>query len=70
MRNRQLAERTPAFAAGMTLVFDATPVPPGGVTYVPPPTSDRSGPWGLAEPGLIRLTGMVPVGAVTFPVRL
>ena len=65
-RNRQLAERTPAFAAGMTLVFDGSPVPPEGVTYVPPPTSDRSGPWGLAEPGLIRLTGTVPADAVRF----
>ena len=36
------------------------------MTYVPPPTSDRSGPWGLAEPGLIRLTGRIPPGAGTF----
>ncbi len=66
VRNRQLAERTPAFAAGMTLVFDGTPEAPEAVAYVPPPTSDRSGPWGLAEPGLIRLSGTLPAGAVTF----
>ena len=65
VRNRQLAERAPAFAAGMTVVFDGTPAAPD-VTYVPPPTEDRSGPWGLAEPGLIRLTGTVPSGAVAF----
>ena len=65
-RNRQLAERAPAFAAGMSLVFDGTPVAPAAVTFVPPPTAERSGPWGLAEPGLIRLTGAVPPGAVTF----
>ena len=65
-RNRQLAERAAAFARGMTLVFDGAPVAPGRVTYVPPPTEDRSGPWGLAEPGLIRLTGDVPAGAATF----
>ena len=65
-RNRQLAERAAAFATGMTVVFDGTPVTPDGVTYVPPPTTDRSGPWGLAEPGLIRLAGTVPPGAATF----
>lgn len=66
VRNRQLAERAAAFARGMTLVFDGAPVAPDRVTYVPPPTEDRSGPWGLAEPGLIRLTGAVPAGAATF----
>lgn len=66
VRNGQLAERAPAFAAGMTLVFDGAPLAPDEVTYVPPPTEERSGPWGLAEPGLIRLTGAVPRGAVTF----
>ncbi|MCY4076199.1 MAG: HupE/UreJ family protein [Acidobacteria bacterium] len=65
-RNRELAELVPAFATGMTVVFDGDAVPPEGVTYVPPPTEDRSGPWGLAEPGLIRLTGTVPPGAATF----
>ena len=66
VRNRQLAELAPAFATGMTLVFDGTPVTPDRVTYVPPPTFDRSGAWGLAEPGLIRLTGTVPPGAGRF----
>ena len=66
VRNRQLAERASAFAAGVTVVFDETPIAPDGVAYVPPPTEDRSGPWGLAEPGLIRLTGAVPSGAATF----
>ena len=66
VRNGQLAELAPAFATGMTVAFDGAAVPPEGVTYVPPPTEDRSGPWGLAEPGLIRLTGTVPAGAAAF----
>ena len=66
LRNRQIAERAAAFAHGMTVVFDGTPVAPDHVTYLPPPTGDRSGPWGLAEPGRIRLTGTVPGGAATF----
>ena len=50
----------------MTLLFDENAATPRAVTYLPPLERDRSAPMGLAEPGLMRLSGAVPPGARTF----
>ena len=66
VRDARLAELAPRFAAGITLLFDGNPATPRSVTYLPPLERDRSAPMGLAEPGLMRLSGTVPPGARTF----
>ena len=65
-RDARLTELASQFAAGVTLLFDDNPATPPEVTYLPPLERDRSGPMGLAEPGLMRLSGAVPPGASTF----
>lgn len=65
-RDARLAALTPAFATGVTLLFDGIPATPRAVTYLPPLERSRSAPMGLAEPGLMRLSGAVPPGARTF----
>ena len=66
VRDARLAELAPQFATGITLLFDGSEVEPRTVTYLPPLERDRSAPMGLAEPGLMRLSGTVPAGASTF----
>ena len=65
-RDAQLAALAPTFATGVTLLFDENAATPRAVTYLPPLERDRSAPMGLAEPGLMRLSGAVPPGARTF----
>lgn len=65
-RDARLAELAPRFAAGIALLFDGSPATPETVTYLPPLERDRSAPMGLAEPGLMRLSGTAPPGARTF----
>lgn len=65
-RDARLTELAPTFAAGVTLLFDENPAAPGTVAYLPPLERGRSAPMGLAEPGLMRLSGAVPPGARTF----
>ena len=65
-RDARLTELASQFAAGITLLFDDNPATPRDVTYLPPLERDRSAPMGLAEPGLMRLSGAVPPGASTF----
>ena len=65
-RDARLAALAPTFASGVTLLFDEVPATPRTVTYLPPLERDRSAPMGLAEPGLMRLSGAVPPGARTF----
>ena len=64
-RDARLAELASTFATGVTLLFDENPATPRTVTYLPPLERDRSAPMGLAEPGLMRLSGTVPAGART-----
>ena len=66
VRDARLAELAPQFATGVTLLFDGNPAAPPTVTYLPPLERDRSAPMGLAEPGLMRLSGTAPPGARTF----
>ena len=66
VRDARLTELAPQFAAGITLLFDGNAVTPENVTYLPPVERDRSAPMGLAEPGLMRLSGTAPPGARTF----
>lgn len=65
-RDARLTELGSQFAASITLLFDDNPATPPEVTYLPPLERDRSAPMGLAEPGLMRLSGAVPPGASTF----
>ena len=65
-RDARLAELTAQFASGITLLFDGNTATPQAVTYLPPIERDRSAPMGLAEPGLMRLSGAAPPGAGTF----
>ena len=65
-RDARLSALAPTFAAGVTLLFDGIKVEPRTVTYVPPAERDRSAPMGLAEPGVMRLSGIAPAGARTF----
>ena len=64
-RDARLAELAPAFAAGVTLLFDEQPAAPPTVTYLPPRERGPA-PMGLAEPGRMRLSGTAPTGARTF----
>ena len=68
VRDARLAELAPQFATGITLLFDGNSVEPRTVTYLPPLERDRSAPMGLAEPGLMRLSGTAPPGARTFQI--
>lgn len=65
-RDARLADLAPRFADGVTLLFDGVPALPRNVTYLAPAERERSAQMGLAEPGLMRLTGTVPPGARTF----
>ena len=65
-RDARLAALAPTFAGRVTLLFDGVEASPRSVTYRAPTERDRSAPMGLAEPGLMRLTGTVPPGARTF----
>ena len=65
-RDARLTELASQFAARITLLFDGDPATPREATYLPPLERDRSAPMGLAEPGLMRLSGAVPPGASTF----
>jgi hypothetical protein len=65
-RDARLTALASQFAAGITLLFDDNPATPREVTYLPPLERDRSAPMGLAEPGLMRLSGTAPPGARTF----
>lgn len=65
-RDARLAELAPQLATGISLLFDGAPATPDTVTYLPPLERDRSAPMGLAEPGLMRLSGTAPPGARTF----
>ena len=66
VRDARLAALAPQFVDGITLLFDGSAVTPGSVTYLPPLERDRSAPMGLAEPGLMRVSGTVPADARTF----
>ena len=65
-RDARLAALAPQFVTGITLLFDGRAVAPSSVTYLPPLERDRSAPMGLAEPGLMRVSGTVPADARTF----
>lgn len=65
-RDARLAELAAQFATGITLLFDGNPATPQVQTYLPPLERERSAPMGLAEPGLMRLSGAAPPGASTF----
>ncbi len=66
VRDARLDELAPQFAAAITLLFDGNAATPPTVTYLPPLERDRTAPMGLAEPGLMRVSGTVPGGARTF----
>ena len=65
-RDAQLSTLATTFTDGVTVVFDGAPVTPSTVAYLPPIERNRSAPMGLAEPGVMRLSGPVPSAATTF----
>ena len=65
-RDAQLSTLATAFMNGVTVMFDGIQVMPLSVAYLPPLERNRTVPMGLAEPGIMRISGSVPRGATTF----
>jgi hypothetical protein len=65
-RDRQLATLTDRFATEVLVLFDEEPIDSDRVEYIGPVQHDPTAPMGLGEPGLFRLSGIVPDGAERF----
>ena len=65
-RDAQLSTLAATFTTGVTVMFDGFQVIPVSVAYLPPLERNRTAPMGLAEPGIMRISGPVPRGATTF----
>ena len=65
-RDAQLSRLANLFATGVTVIFDGKELTPTTVSYLPPLERDRASPMGLAEPGVMRLSGTIPNEAITF----
>ena len=66
-RDRQLTALTGRFTQEIRLTFDDQPVEVGSVEYVPPLDTAPSDGMGCHEPGMMRLGGRVPDGAILRP---
>ena len=65
-RDRQLAGLTERFAREALVAFDGEPIDIDRIEYLGPAEHDPTAPMGSGEPGLFRLSGVIPEGAQRF----
>ncbi|HJN45311.1 MAG: HupE/UreJ family protein [Vicinamibacterales bacterium] len=65
-RDRQLAELTDRFAEEVLVLFNEEPTDIDRVDYIGPVEHDPTAPMGWGEPGMFRLSGVLPEGGERF----